>query len=123
MIASDSIEAGAMEELKGLVDVVLTEGDPATTTTANVIAELCFGTFGNLQRQPGLTPADFSADGGVTPATIYNESTASNVSVTSVDENEDGDYILNFGAQVVGNVLRIQIVKNGLANEPITVTI
>ena len=111
-----------VKSLRGLLDVVGSNATATTTTDAELDLEFCYGSLRDLSKFKGGVLADFSADGGTTPNTIYNVTAAANVVLSAVVESPDGHYTLTYPAQTLNDVLRVQIVKDGYEMEPITFT-
>jgi hypothetical protein len=97
--------------LEGLVDVNLLSL-VITTTGATFEASFDYGTAYNKIIYQGATlPADWS---------VTNVTTASTFTPDSVVENPDGTYALDWtisGVVVVGNSVKIEVVKNGFDGE------
>ena len=112
-ISADQITADLLNA-NGLIDVTLIEGTAATTGTANVLASFIYGSLCNKEKFEGATGADFL---------INNVTTSSVVTVTGATEASGGNYELTFAAQTAGDVLNIQVSKEGFSSNVVTITI
>lgn len=119
-IQADKIEAGALDGLNGLQDIILESSAAATTTSVTVDATLCYGGFENKLLVEGLVADDFNYDG---VATVYNVTTDSSVAVSGVVESPEGTYVLSFAAQTSADVIQVRVVKTGFYSESIDITI
>lgn len=95
---------GALLGANGLLDVVAEEATDISTTGFTVKLNTLFG--GVLGKTPaeGLETADFSA---------YNVTDDSTVTLTSVTEGEDGEYVFVFPAATSADVIRISNKDSG----------
>ena len=112
-ISADQITADLLNA-NGLIDVTLIEGAAATVGTANVLASFIYGSLCNKEKFEGATGADFL---------INNVTTSSVVTVTGATEASGGNYELTFAAQTAGDVLNIQVSKEGFSSNVVTITI
>lgn len=126
-IGASQIESGALDGINGLQDVVLESNGVATTTELKFKATLVFGGFDNKEPVEGLVVTDLSIDSGVSDSEVYNETTTVAVTVTSLTESsidgEEGEYTIVMPAQTSGDVIRVDIFKEGFAAESINITI
>jgi len=100
----------------GLIDVNLAEGNiSGTFESVGVVGTLTYGSCNNKLK--------YTAGTLVTDWLVYNKTTLSVVTVTSVSPIVDGNnYTLNFTAQNSGDVLEVSVVKEGFASEIIEIT-
>jgi hypothetical protein len=102
MITPD--EAGVnFGSLKGLIDVNLDE-TAHTTSSVTVEAAFDYGTAYNKILFKGAVAADFS---------VYNNTTAAAVTISSCVEGPDGTYVLSYSAQTAGDSLTVEVIKLG----------
>ena len=112
-ISADEITADLLNA-NGLIDVTLIEGAAATVGTANVLASFVYGSLCTKEKFEGAIAADFL---------INNVTSSSVVTVTGTTETTAGDYVLTFADQTAGDVLNIQVSKNGFYSNVVTITI
>jgi hypothetical protein len=115
MILASSITGVNLANVKGLMNVYTTI--LYTSTTEMVLG--IYAKFGNIITNypvQGLVAADFISSDSGTSSKIYNETDASDVTLTSVSESNTypGQYTLNYTAQTVADVLQPLVKKNGL---------
>lgn len=113
MIAADETSID-VKDLEGLIDV--NAGAATSIATTGFVTELTYdyGTAVTKQKFKGGVLADF---------TLYNETTTSSVTVSSVTESPDGTYTFVIPAQTSANVLTLSLSKNGFEMTDLTVTI
>lgn len=92
------------------------------TTTILIKLHSLFGGVGFKKPIEGVVSSWFSVDGGVTPAKVFNETTALAVTVASV-ETAPGEYTLTIAAQAVGNVIRMELFQAGYNMQPLKTTL
>ena len=112
-ISADEITADLLNA-NGLIDVTLIEGAAATVGTANVLASFVYGSLCNKEKFEGAEGADF---------VVNNVTNSSIVTVTGVTETSAGDYVLTFADQTAGDVLNIQVSKDGFSSNVVAITI
>jgi hypothetical protein len=110
---------------KGLIDGTgeALSTPPITTTTVRVDLNYTYGEFPNKLPFKGLVVADLSPDNGVTTSAVYNESTSSNVVVTSLTPvpGQNGVYdIVLAAAQSSTDVISVDLFKTGFDFEAFT---
>jgi hypothetical protein len=94
-----------------------------TTTTARLDLNYTYGEFPNKLPFKGLVVADLSPDNGTTTSAVYNNSTSSNVVVTSLVPvpGEDGVYDMTLAvAQSSTNEISVDLFKAGFDFEAFT---
>ena len=111
--ASDFI--GSLLGINGLLDVVLSETALGVAFDSATVTGLL--TYGNA-----CTKLKFTAGTLVTDWTVFNVTTSSSVTVTTVTVTSDNVYELGFAAQASGNVLQITLAKDGFESNTLTVT-
>jgi len=87
-----------------------------TTTTVRIDLNYAYGEFPNKLPRKDVVVADLSPDNGVTPSTVFNQSTSSNVAVTSLTPvaGEDGVYdMVLAAAQSSTDVIAVDVYKLG----------
>jgi len=116
MITCDELGDADLLSLNGLLDVN-SEISSESTTDFSVRLYTDYGTPINPVLVKGLTISDFS---------LFNVTDSLAVTITSVTENPEGTYDIDFAAQTSGDVLRLTPTKDGfdftnVINNPITV--
>ena len=107
LIQSDGLDFDA-DDLEGLFDADAVYSGSSTTELTATITTTLFGV-----PVEGLLAADFvSSDSGAT-SNLYNVSTTTDVAILGVTESAAGVYDFTFGAQVIGNEIRVKPVKDG----------
>lgn len=91
-------------DLKGLVDIFGSNVTGVSTTGFTIDLKTCYGTMKNVIVVKGLLLADFA---------LYNKTTTSAVTISSVTESPDGTYAFTFPAQTSADVLELSVNKNG----------
>lgn len=101
-------------ELTGLIDIAPAIAS-STTTEMAVALTVNFDGFLNPEKVSGFSDSDF---------TLYNNTTASAVTVVSATEAPVGTYTLTYAAQTAGDVLRLSGIAQGyeIASTTATVT-
>jgi hypothetical protein len=112
-IGADEITADLLNA-NGLLDVTLVENStPATLTEVVVDASLVYGSVCNkLAYQGAIVPADWDVNNITTPASI---------TVTTVTENPNGTYTLEFAAQTASDQITVQVSKEGFSSNVLTI--
>jgi len=87
-----------LQDVNGVVSNIIATGFTDTLTG-------CYGTAVNPNKIKGLVLADF---------TLYNETTTSAITITSVTETSDGVYVFVFAAQTAADVMTLSLSKDGL---------
>lgn len=113
MIASDETSID-VKDLEGLIDV--NAGAATSIATTGFVTELTYdyGTQVTAQKFKGAILADF---------TLYNETTTSSITVTSVTESPDGTYTFVIPAQTSADVLTLSLAKDGFEMTDLSITI
>ena len=116
MISADDITISLLD-LAGLVDIY--GGTPSSISTTGFTIQLktFYGSMKNPVVVQGLLLADFS---------LYNETDALAVTISSVTESPAGTYAFTFAAQTSADVLELRISKNGFDDaflNDVTITI
>lgn len=115
-ISASNIESNMLLK-RGLIDSTgkALSTPTITTTTARVKLYYAYGDFPSKLPRKGVVVADLSVDLGVTPSTVYNTSTSSNVTVTSLTPvvGSDGQYDMVIPVQSSGNVIQVAVYKAG----------
>lgn len=127
-LSSSMIETDMLNQ-KGLIQLLgeaLTT--PVITTTEAVLKfTTCYGNYEALPGRKGLVVADLSPDNGVTTSTVFNVSTSANIAVASLvedlTEGNEGQYLMTIPAAISGNVIRVDISRNGVDMEAFEYTI
>ena len=127
-IGASSIEAGALDSINGLQDIVLEEMAGSTGDDLKFSAKLVYGAFSNKLPVEGLLVTEMSIDSGATFSQVFNETTGLPVAVTTLVEStidgEEGEYVATVGATITSaQVVRVDFFKTGYATESITITI
>ena len=100
-----------VRDLEGLQDVSgVVSGIVATGFTATLSG--IYGTAVAKNSIKGLVLADFS---------LYNETTTSSISITSVTETSDGVYVFVYAAQTAADVMTLSLSKDGLEMTDISI--
>jgi len=123
-IGAGSIEPNMLLK-KGLIDSTgeALAAPVITTTTVRVDLNYAYGEFPNKLPRKDVVVADLSPDNGVTPSTVFNKSTSSNVAVTSLTPvtGEDGVYdIVLAVAQNSTDEISVDVYKLGFDFEAFT---
>lgn len=103
MILKSEMTASVLE-LQGLIDIVGEAASTISTTGFTMDMNTEYGTALNPDKVKGLVLADFA---------LYNITTTSSVSLSSVVESPSGTYTFAFPAQTSADVLRLSVNKNG----------
>lgn len=116
-IAASNIE-GNMLLKRGLIDSTgeALSTPTITTTTARVKLYYAYGDFPSKLPRKSVVVADLSPDLGVTPSTVFNETTSGNVTVTSLTPviGEPGQYdMVLASAQSSSDVINVNVYKAG----------
>lgn len=124
MIGAEAFTDFSLLSISGLLDGAQTISDISTTGFKTLVESPVYGALNNKVAITGLDVADFKSGTGVA-SKITNETDPSEVTITSVTEDEDtpGLYTVVFAAQTAADVLRCRIVKNGFEIASAAVTI
>lgn len=103
-----------VRDLVGLIDV--NAGAATSITTTGFVTALTFdyGSAVTAQDFKGAVLADFD---------LYNETTTSSVTITSVTESPDGTYTFVIPLQTSADVLTLNLQKDGFEMTALTITI
>ena len=101
--------------VNGLLDVTLAEGNiSGSFDFVGVVASLVYGNACNKLK--------FTAGDNVADWTVFNVTTSSAVTITTVTVTDGNNYELGFIAQSSGNVLNVSLNKEGFESETIQIT-
>ena len=97
------------------IDVIGSEVSNASQTTIVINMTQRFGPV-DKNKITGLVIGDFSWDDGTTTSAVYNQTTSSSVTITTVVETvgTPGEYTLTIPSQTAADVIQIDIFKEGL---------
>lgn len=86
-----------------------------TTTTARINLNFIYGNFPSKNAFEGAVAADLSADYGVTPSTVFNETTSAQLAIASLIPvvGEPGLYDMTIAAGASGDKIKVSIFKTG----------
>ncbi len=123
-ISSKNIEPNMLLK-KGLVQVV---GEALTTpvitaTTVRINATFIYGNFSNSDPFESFLAADLSSDLGVTPSTVFNVSTSTQIAVSTLVPvvGSPGEYDMTIAAGAAStNVIQVAMFKSKFAMVPFT---
>ena len=102
-----------LTDISGLIDVFGVTSLP-TTTSVVLTANLIYGNPSALPKFEGAVLADF---------VVYNKTTSSGITPTSVVENTPGVYTFAFSAQTANDVITINLSKGGFEMKEVTATL
>ena len=103
-----------VKDLQGLQDVTAAAATSIAVTGFVTSLTGSYGTAVSPNTIKGLLLADF---------TLYNETTTSAVTITTVTETPDGTYTFVFGAETSADVLTLALVKDGFEMTDLSITL
>lgn len=111
---ADSVITADTLNITGLIDTKAEITTPATVTSVSLKITRAMGDELREVLVTGLVLADF---------TLYNNTTASSITITSVTEVSNGVYDFVFPSQTSADVLEASFIAGGKILEPFTITI
>ena len=113
-ISADEITADLLNA-NGLLDVTLVQNTGTSPTSTSVVVDgsLVYGSVcKKLTYNGATTPANWLVNNITTPAVI---------TVTTVTENPNGTYTLEFAAQAASDEITVKVANNGFASNVLTI--
>ena len=100
LVASDFDSSTDLLDLNGLIDLYGEAATSISTTGFSMKINTFYGSLANPVVASGLSSSDFE---------IYNETTTSTVSISTMTESPNGTYAFTYSAQTSADVLQLRI--------------